>query len=157
MWNLCMVNFDNFFGLTSVLKFHIFFIFNCEELVLIRTCHLRRTGSIFSDVKNWYSIFTNVKNRYQFFTPNSFEIWPEVFDKISECFLLVYRANRFLHKVEIFEQIWKGIDQPKEEATIGGRWKDGWVAGRTDILWPQRALKKGSTIQSYMKLWKSLI
>ena len=34
-----MVNFDNFGGLTSVLKFHIFLIFNCEDLV-------RRTGSI---------------------------------------------------------------------------------------------------------------
>ena len=31
-----MVNFDNFGGLTSVLKFHIFLIFNCEELVRIR-------------------------------------------------------------------------------------------------------------------------
>ena len=30
-----MVNFDNFGGLTSVLKFHIFLIFNCEELVRI--------------------------------------------------------------------------------------------------------------------------
>ena len=31
-----MVNFDNFGGLTSVLKFHIFLIFNCEKLVRIR-------------------------------------------------------------------------------------------------------------------------
>ena len=31
-----MVNFDNFGGLTPVLKFHIFLIFNCEELVRIR-------------------------------------------------------------------------------------------------------------------------
>ena len=31
-----MVNFDNSGGLTSVLKFHIFLIFNCEELVRIR-------------------------------------------------------------------------------------------------------------------------
>ena len=36
MWNLRMVNFDNFWGLTSMLKFHIFLIFNCEELVRIR-------------------------------------------------------------------------------------------------------------------------
>ena len=35
MWNLRMVNFDNFWGLTSVLKFHIFLIFNCKELVRI--------------------------------------------------------------------------------------------------------------------------
>ena len=28
-----MVNFDNFGGLTSVLKFHIVLIFNCEGLV----------------------------------------------------------------------------------------------------------------------------
>ena len=31
-----MVNFDNFWGLTSVLKFHIFLIFIFEELVCIR-------------------------------------------------------------------------------------------------------------------------
>ena len=31
-----MVNFDNFGGLTSLLKFHIFLIFNCEELVRTR-------------------------------------------------------------------------------------------------------------------------
>ena len=39
--------------------------------------------------------------------PNYFEIGPEVFDKIlaSECFLLVGKATRFLHKVEIFEQV----------------------------------------------------
>ena len=37
--------------------------------------------------------------------PNSFEIRPEVFDKILECFLLVDKATRFLHKVEIFKQV----------------------------------------------------
>ena len=31
------VDFDNFGGLTFVLKFHTFFIFNCEELVHART------------------------------------------------------------------------------------------------------------------------
>ena len=31
-----MVNFDNFGGLKSVLKFHIFQIFSCEEPVHIR-------------------------------------------------------------------------------------------------------------------------
>ena len=31
-----MVNFNSFGGLTSVLKLHIFLIFNCEELVHIR-------------------------------------------------------------------------------------------------------------------------
>ena len=62
------VNFDNFGGLTSVLKLHILLIFNCEELVRIRDI-CERLVRFFSDVKNWYSIFTNVKNRYQFFTP----------------------------------------------------------------------------------------
>ena len=51
-----MVNFDNFEGLTSVLKFHIFLIFNSEELVRFRViCKIL-------DAKNWYSIFTNLKN-----------------------------------------------------------------------------------------------
>ena len=36
--------------------------------------------------------------------PNSFEIWPEVFDKILECFLLVEKATTFQHKVEIFKK-----------------------------------------------------
>ena len=38
-----MVNFDNFGGLKSVLKFHIFLMFNCEELVQMYVW----TGSIF--------------------------------------------------------------------------------------------------------------
>ena len=61
-----MVNFDNFGGLTYVLKFHIFPIFNCEELVRIRAI-CEGLVRFFSDVKNRYSIFTNVKNWYQFF------------------------------------------------------------------------------------------
>ena len=65
MWNLRMVNFDNFGGLTTVLKSHIFLIFNCEKLVRIRVTCVR----FFLDVKNWYSFFINVKNRHQFFTP----------------------------------------------------------------------------------------
>ena len=65
-----MVNFDNFWGLTSVLKFHIFLIFNCEELVRIGVICEGLVRLFFSDVKNWYSIFTNVKNRYHFFTRN---------------------------------------------------------------------------------------
>ena len=63
-----MVNFDNFGGQTSVLKFHIFLILNCEELVRIRAI-CEGQARFFSDVKNWYSIFTNVKNWYQFLTP----------------------------------------------------------------------------------------
>ena len=74
-----MVNFDNFLGLTSVLKFHIFLIFNWEELVHIRAI-CERLVRFFSDVKNWYSIFTNVKNRYRFFTPvkNLYSIFSNV-------------------------------------------------------------------------------
>ena len=67
MWNSRMVNFDNFGRLTSVLKFHIFLIFNCEELVRIRAI-CEGLVRFFSDVKNWYSIFTNVKNQYQMLT-----------------------------------------------------------------------------------------
>ena len=37
--------------------------------------------------------------------PNSFEVWPQVFDKILECVLLVDKATRSLHKIEIFEQV----------------------------------------------------
>ena len=46
-----MVNFENFGGLTSVLEFHIFLIFNCEELVRIRAICEGLVG-FFSDVKN---------------------------------------------------------------------------------------------------------
>ena len=62
-----MANFDNFVGLTFLLKFHIFLIFNSEELVHIRVI-CEGLVRYFSDVKNWYSIFTNVNNWYQFFT-----------------------------------------------------------------------------------------
>ena len=50
-----------------MLKFHIFLIFNCEELVRIRVI-CEGLVRVFSDVKNRYSIFTNVKNQYQMFT-----------------------------------------------------------------------------------------
>ena len=53
-----MVNFDNFGGLTSELKFHIFLIFNGEELVCILAI-CEELVRFFSDVKNWYSIFTH--------------------------------------------------------------------------------------------------
>ena len=43
MWFLRMVNFANFGGLTPVLKFHIFLIFNCEELVFV------------SSAKDWFN------------------------------------------------------------------------------------------------------
>ena len=59
-----MVNFDNWWGLKSVFKFHIFHFFNCEELVRIRVI-CEGLVRFFSDVKNWYSIFTNVKKQYQ--------------------------------------------------------------------------------------------
>ena len=58
-----MVNFDNFGGLTSVLKFHIFLIFNYEELVRIRAI-CEGLVRFFSDVKNWYLIFTDVNDRF---------------------------------------------------------------------------------------------
>ena len=47
-----MVNFHNFGGLTSLLKFHIFLIINCEELVRIRVIY-EGLIRVFSDVKNW--------------------------------------------------------------------------------------------------------
>ena len=59
------VIFDNFGGLTSVLNFHIFLIFNCEELVRIRAI-CEGLVRFFSDVKNWYSIITNVRIGTQF-------------------------------------------------------------------------------------------
>ena len=62
-----MINLDNFGGLTSLLKFHIFLIFNCDEIVCIRVI-CEGLVRFFSDVENWYSIFTNVKNWYQFLT-----------------------------------------------------------------------------------------
>ena len=60
-----MVNFDNFAGLKSVLKFHIFIFLTCEESVRVRLI-CEELVQFFSDVKNWYSNFTNVKSRYQF-------------------------------------------------------------------------------------------
>ena len=53
-----IVNFDDFGGLTSVLKLHIFFILNSEELVrirvicegLVRFFQMRRIGTQFSQM-----------------------------------------------------------------------------------------------------------
>ena len=75
-----MANFDNFGGLTSVLKFHIFEFFNCEESVRIRAI-CEGLVRFFSDVKNWYSNFTNVINRYQFFTPA--KNWYSIFTNVK--------------------------------------------------------------------------
>ena len=51
-----MVNFDDFGGLKSVLKFHIFMFLTCEESVRIRLT-----------VKNWFDCAVRtVKNSYQF-------------------------------------------------------------------------------------------
>ena len=80
MWILRLVNFDNFGCLQSMLKFHIFLILNCEELVRIRAI-CEGLVRFFSDVKNWYSIFTNVKNWYQFFTP--VKNWYAIFTNVK--------------------------------------------------------------------------
>ena len=53
MCNLRMVNFDNFGGLKSVFKFHIFILLICEESVHIRL-NSEELVRFFSDVKNWY-------------------------------------------------------------------------------------------------------
>ena len=58
-----MFNFDNFGGLKSVLKFHIFILLRCEESMRIRL-FCEELVQFFSDVKHWYSIFTNEKSRY---------------------------------------------------------------------------------------------
>ena len=55
MSNLCVVNFDNFGGLKSVLKFYIFIFLRCKELVRIRLI-CEELVRFFSDVKNRYSI-----------------------------------------------------------------------------------------------------
>ena len=68
MWNSRMVNFHNLGGgLTSVLTFHIFLIFNCEELVRIRVI-CEGLIRFFSDVKNWYAIFTNICMKFLVYT-----------------------------------------------------------------------------------------
>ena len=66
-WNLRMANFDNFGGLKSLFKFHIFILSTCEESVRIGLICEELVRN-FSDVKSWYSFFTNVKNSYQFLT-----------------------------------------------------------------------------------------
>ena len=86
-----MVKFDNFGGLTSVLKFHISHFFYCEELVRIRAI-CEGQGRFFSDVKNWYSIFTNVKNWYQFFKP--VKNWNSIFINVKNQYqMLTYVKN----------------------------------------------------------------
>ena len=64
-------------GLKSVLKFHIFLIFNCEESIRIRLISeglvrffsdVKNRYQFFAHVKNWYSFFTNMNNQYQILT-----------------------------------------------------------------------------------------
>ena len=49
-----MVNFDNFWGLSSVLKFHIFLIFEIF-------------GFSFLTMKNWYVFVSSAKDWFDFF------------------------------------------------------------------------------------------
>ena len=95
-----MVNFDNFGGLTSVLKFHISLIFNCEKLVRIRVI-CEGLVRFFSDEKNWYSIFTNVKNRYQSFTPVKFHKCEEPVPNAHRC----EKSNQSIAGVKIVSPI----------------------------------------------------
>ena len=105
------------------------------------------------------------------FVPNSFEIWPEVIDKILECFLLVEKAARFLHfyiKLKSLNKFERESINPVEIGDIplsglGGSfyWRTtegrmgSWQGGHhMTTTWVK---KKGSTIQRYMKLWKSWI
>ena len=69
---------------------------------------------------------------------NSFEIRPEVLDKILECFLLIDKATRYLHKVEIFEQVCKGIDQHSED------WRDSTQWFRRKLLLTDDGGRMGS-------------
>ena len=95
-----MVNFDNFGSLTSVLKFHIFLIFNCEELVRIRAI-CEGQVRFFSDVKNWSSSFTNVKNQYQMLTDvkNWYQFftdvknWYQIFTDMTDWCLIFTDVN----------------------------------------------------------------
>ena len=66
--------------ITTVLKFHIFLIFNCETLVRIHAI-CEELVRFFSDLKNWFSIFKNVKNWYQFFTP--VKNWYSIFTNVK--------------------------------------------------------------------------
>ena len=60
-----MVNFDNFGGLTSVLKFHIFLIFKNQYRI---PTYVKKWHQMLSDVKNWYQIITDKKKWYLIFT-----------------------------------------------------------------------------------------
>ena len=92
-------------------------------------------------------------------------MWPEDFDKILECFLLADNATRFLHKVETLNKFERGSINPVKIGEIppSGLWgsynwwtTEGWMGSWQDghpmtTTW----VKKGSTIQRYMKLWKN--
>ena len=99
-----MVHFDYFGALISVLKFHIFLNFNCEEFVRTRVI-CEGLVRFFSDVKNWFSIFTNVKNRYQFFTPvkNWYSIFTNVKNHYQDIDFPLYKVPTYtLHSEVIF-------------------------------------------------------
>ena len=85
-----MDSFDNFGGLTSVLKFHILLIFYCEKCVRIRGICVGLVR-FFSDVKNWYSIFTNVKNQYQMLTDA--KNWYQIITDVKNWYLIFTVVN----------------------------------------------------------------
>ena len=63
-----MVKFDNFEGLKSVLKFHIFMYFKAYEVSVRFRLTCDDLVWFSSDEKNWYQIFRKVKNWYLIFT-----------------------------------------------------------------------------------------
>ena len=85
-------NFDNFGGLKSVLKFHIFICLTCEESVRIRLI-CEELVRFFSDVKNWYSIFTNVKNSYQFLT--HVKNWYSIFTNVKNRYQILTHVKNW--------------------------------------------------------------
>ena len=74
-----------------MLKFHIFLIFNCEELVRVRAICEGLVFYFFSVVKNWYSIFTNVKNQDQM--PTDVKNWYQIITDVKKWYLIFTGVN----------------------------------------------------------------
>ena len=88
-----------------MLKFHIFLIFNCKELVRFRAI-CEGLFRFFSDVKNWYSIFTNVKNWYQFFTP--VKDWYSIFTNVKNRYQMLTDVKNW-YQIFTVAKIWYQI------------------------------------------------
>ena len=89
MWDLCTVNFDKFWGVKSVLKFHMFIISDVWRIGT-NSSHMWRIGT---SISHTWRIGTSISHTWRFgtnFSHSSYSFVP-ILSKLHICFVIVWR------------------------------------------------------------------